>query len=304
MLADRSDDSGTTGLPEQIPAASAELIPEPYHGERPVHRARPGRALLSFRAAGDGADALVGASARLAEPPETRADLVRALSAREQVMAIVAHDLRNPLSAIMTLTRLFSRQTGLPSNIVRGFAQVERAARRMDQLIQMLLDFAAARFGGALPISPVATDLGEVIRVVVEELQNVAPERSIHVEVAGCACGFWDPARMAQVVSNLVANALAHGLRHGVVEVSVQGAGSEVSFAVKNQGPVIPAEVCGTIFEPFQRGGAPNRDPRGLGLGLYIANQIVLAHGGRIEIASTAERGTIFTVHVPRAPPT
>lgn len=227
-----------------------------------------------------------------------QAELAQALLFQEQRMAIVAHDLRNPLNTVVMLSSDFSGRSDLPEDVRQGLATVLTAAWRMNELIETLIGFSAARFGGSIPVSPVPTDLREVTRVAVDELRHAMPQRLISVDAVGDTRGTWDPARMVQVVSNLVGNALTHGT--GAVDVSVEGRESHALVAVGNEGPVIPAEVLPTLFEPFRRGGPPDQSPRGLGLGLYIAKQIVLAHAGTIAVNSTPERGTVFTVRLPR----
>jgi sigma-B regulation protein RsbU (phosphoserine phosphatase) len=217
------------------------------------------------------------------------------------VMAMVAHDLRNPLNSVVMSARTFSRDAALPADVRRGLAQIERAAWRMNELIEKMLDFSAAHFGGSLPISPVATDLREVTELALDELRNAMPDRRITLVSVGNAHGLWDPARLTQVVSNLVGNALTHGGSSSPVEVRVDASGGDVSLSVRNYGPVIPAELMPTLFEPFRRGGAQDHRVRGLGLGLYIAQQVVSAHGGTIDVDSTEEDGTVFTVRLPRS---
>jgi signal transduction histidine kinase len=173
----------------------------------------------------------------------------------------------------------------------------------MLEMIGTLLDFTESRFRGSLPVAPVRTDIHQTCRSVVEELLAAEPGRTIELDLEGDGRGTWDPARMAQVVSNLVGNALKHGARHVPVRVSVEGDEDDVAVKVTNQGPVIAPALMAVLFEPFCRGSAL-RDAshaRGLGLGLYIARQVVNAHGGEITVESTREQGTTFTVRLPRA---
>jgi signal transduction histidine kinase len=137
----------------------------------------------------------------------------------------------------------------------------------------------------------------------VEELRTTWPGRSIELEVRGDARGELDPVRMGQVLSNLLANALTDGDAHRPVEVVIDGRRSsdELSLLVKNYGPAIPPELMFVMFEPFRRGG-DDTSPTGLGLGLYIVQQIALAHGGTVSVESMAETGTVFEVRLPRRP--
>jgi signal transduction histidine kinase len=153
-----------------------------------------------------------------------------------------------------------------------------------------------------MPIAPVAMDLDEVCRRVVDELVAIEPGRTIELDLSSDGRGIWDPARIAQVVSNLVSNALQHGAKQGTVRVSVGGDEEEVALTVRNQGPPIAPELLAVMFEPFCRGSAlRDSRARGLGLGLYIVREIVNAHGGAITVESTLERGTAFTIRLPRA---
>jgi signal transduction histidine kinase len=168
----------------------------------------------------------------------------------------------------------------------------------MGEMISTLLDFTESRFRGALPITRAPADLGDLTAAVVDELRAAHRDRVITLDARGDTHGQFDGARLAQVVSNLVANALAHGAADQPVEVSLVG-DHDIVLGVRNRGPVIPPELIATIFEPFRRGPGVE-SPRGLGLGLYIVDQIVRAHGGAVSVESTVERGTVFTVRIPR----
>jgi signal transduction histidine kinase len=174
----------------------------------------------------------------------------------------------------------------------------------MLEMIGTLLDFTSSRFTGSLPIAPVPTNLHDVCRRVVGELRAAAPGRRVDVALEADGRGTWDPARLAQVVSNLVSNALQHGARHAPVRVAVRGDDEDAVLEVENEGPPIAPELMPVLFEPFCRGSAL-RDAshaRGLGLGLYIVSQVVNAHGGAVGVESNAER-TTFTVRLPRVYP-
>ncbi len=246
---------------------------------------------------------LTGAATDITDQKRAQEQLAQALVFRERMMGILGHDLQNPLGAVRALASLLSRREDVPQNARESLAEIGRASQRMFEMIGTLLDFTQSRFEDSLPIAPVATDLHDVCRGVVDELLAVEPGRTIELDMEGDGRGTWDPARMAQVVSNLVANALEHGAMGGAVRVSVRGDEEDAVLEVENQGPAIAPELMAVMFEPFCRGSAP-RDAthaRGLGLGLYIVSQVVHAHGGTIAVDSTAERGTTFTVRLPRA---
>jgi PAS domain S-box-containing protein len=245
---------------------------------------------------------LTGAATDITEQKRAQEELAQALAFREQMLGILGHDLQNPLGAVRALATLLLRREGLPEKVRESIAEIERAGQRMLELIGTLLDFTRSREGG-LPIAPVRADLRDVCRGVVDELRAAEPGRTITLEVDGDARGTWDPARLAQAVSNLVANALEHGAADRPVHVSVEGEAEVVVLRVHNDGPAIPAPVAEVMFEPFCRGSAlrDGAHVRGLGLGLYIVRQVVTAHGGTMAVDSTAARGTTFTVRLPRA---
>ena len=252
---------------------------------------------------------LTGAFADVTEQKRAQEALAEALAFRERMLGILGHDLRNPLSAVRMLSTLLLRRDDLAEDAREQVAEIDRAGKRMLEMIATLLDFSESRLSGALPVSPVPMDLHRVVRAVVEECLAANPGREISVAMYGDGLVRWDPGRMAQAVSNLVGNALTHGAPDEAVRVWVGGDADELRLVVHNDGSPIAPDLLPVIFEPFRR-GPRRRDSshaRGLGLGLYIAKEIVTAHGGEIEVRSTVEDGTTFTVRVPRgvaiAPP-
>jgi signal transduction histidine kinase len=156
--------------------------------------------------------------------------------------------------------------------------------------------------GGGIPVRRVPGDLHALTWQVVEELQAAHPERGILVHLRGNGWGEWDADRLYQVLSNLLGNALRYS--PGDTEVGVESweDGEELVLVVCNEGPPIPPHLLPTLFEPFKRGAPSSPRRRGLGLGLYIVEQLVRAHGGRVAVTSTAPEGTRFTVRLPRQP--
>ncbi len=212
-------------------------------------------------------------------------------------MGVIAHDLRAPLSAVALSAGSLLRQQGAPANWVRTLGRIAHAAERMGRMIGNLLDLVRSRQGGGLVIHPRPTELAAVAREIVGELEASHPGRQIAVSVDGDTHAELDEDRMAEVVSNLVGNALTYSPAGSAVQVDVRGQNGEVDLAVHNTGVPIPRRSLDTISAPFRRGtepesGAPSM--RGLGLGLYIVGEIARAHGGTIEVASTAEEGTTF----------
>lgn len=173
-------------------------------------------------------------------------------------------------------------------------------ADRMQEMIGTLLDFTQARFLGKVHVSPVPADMAEIAHGVVDELRVAWPDHGIELEVRGESHGRWDPGRMGQVISNLIGNAITYGDPDPPIRVCVDGGDDEMVVKVSNHGAPIPADVLPVLFEPFRRGVPGDRSPRGLGLGLYIVQQVVLAHDGTVDVASTAQEGTTFTVRLPR----
>jgi two-component system sensor histidine kinase/response regulator len=229
-----------------------------------------------------------------------RAERERAQQAermKDLFLGTVGHDLRNPLNAIVLGAQLTMRDAdcGVPAHAVRA-TKIERAARRMEQMIEDILDLTRGQFAGGIPVSPVPTNLGEVCRAVVDECRLAQPEREVRLDTSGDLRGQWDPHRLGRVVSNLVGNAIEHG-RDEVVRVSATDQGARVVLEVHNGGAPIDPGVLPTLFEPFQRGDGYRK---GLGLGLYIVREIVKAHGGAVDATSRPDVGTTFTVTLPK----
>ncbi|HEY7374825.1 MAG TPA: HAMP domain-containing sensor histidine kinase, partial [Polyangia bacterium] len=191
------------------------------------------------------------------------------------------------------------QQANVSERWQRSVDYVISGARRMARLVDQLLDLARARQAGGIPIRLTPeTDLGEVVRAAVDELSAAHPRAEIALTMGETISGAWDPDRLAQVASNLIGNAVVHGT--GRVRVSVRRSAAEAILEVQNGGAPISAEVVPHIFEAFQRSaGELSSHGRGLGLGLFIAERIVAAHGGRIGVRSNAEDGTIFAVALP-----
>lgn len=228
-----------------------------------------------------------------------RQNLENTLRLNEELIAVVSHDLRNPLNLIMMSAALL-KETASERQVKAASDKIERSAGRIVSIIDDLLDLSRARLGGGIPVERVPCDLSELTRATVDELIGAEPERSIRVEFQGDLRGHWDGSRLEQVLSNLVANALHHGEPHMPVTVTVDGrAAQQVVVAVHNAG-VVPAEKRCALFQPFLTGRSREKSRDGLGLGLYIVKQIALAHGGDVSVTSDESSGTTFHVSLPR----
>lgn len=227
-------------------------------------------------------------------------DRVRIEEAREQFIAILGHDLRTPLTAIMGGAELL-RDDALPEPQAGVVIRIARSARRMEAIIRDVMDFARGRLGGGIPVTPTPCDLGRICAEVVDELRLAHPSREIHFEGRGELHGTWDEARAGQVMANLIGNSITHGT--DPIRVSAHADGDDIVTTVHNPGTPIPAGVLPSLFEPFVQGeNIPDARPHGLGLGLYIVSEIVRAHGGTIAVSSTEASGTTFEIRWPRTP--
>jgi signal transduction histidine kinase len=172
----------------------------------------------------------------------------------------------------------------------------------MSRMISDLTDFSASSLGARMPLERSPMDLAELCHQVIEETRAGVPDRPLRLETRGDLAGEWDGARLRQVISNLLGNAVQHG--EGAIDFSADGAGAAVVLIIQNSGPSIPEEALPNVFNPLVRArgpGTPGRNRAGsLGLGLYIAREIVVGHGGSIEIESSPEVGTVVTVQLPR----
>ncbi|WP_198361742.1 hybrid sensor histidine kinase/response regulator [Herbaspirillum sp. meg3] len=221
------------------------------------------------------------------------------LRLNEMFVAILGHDLRNPLGAILTAATLLQRSLKEEVN-QKATTQIVNSGKRMGRMIDDMLDLARARLAGGIALVRNATRFDEVVQRVVQEYQAGFPHARIDVQADGDAAGEWDADRLAQVVANLIGNAARHGDAIEPVRVRIDGTRSDaVVFTVANAG-AIPAEILPDIFNPFRGGRRREGHGEGLGLGLYIVEQIVTAHRGDISVQS-ADMHTVFTVTLPRS---
>jgi hypothetical protein len=222
---------------------------------------------------------------------------------REQFIAVLGHDLRNPLQAIYATSALMERKLE-PNTPLAGMAdRIKTNARRMSSLIDDVLDFARGRLGGGIGVDlDEVKDLNAGLQSVVKELQDGRPGRQIVANIGVSRQVRCDLGRIQQLASNLISNALDHGAPDSPVKVDARTDDREFIFEVwnANSGEPIPEQNYDRMFEPFWRPSASD-SRHGLGLGLYICAQIVRAHGGRLSVTSSREGGTTFSVRVPVA---
>lgn len=219
----------------------------------------------------------------------------------QHLIGMVSHDLRNPLQAAMIGAQMMQRAPNLPAPLATSAGRVVRSLDRASRLIRDLLDFTQMRLGTGLALFPAPADLAGIARACVEEMKATHPGREISLTIQGDTAGVWDEDRVQQLVGNLIGNALNYSSAPDPVEVRIEGAEDEVTLRVRNLGPPIPEPMVDQLFRPFVRGDAAvNREGRSIGLGLYIVDQIVSAHRGRVAAQSSAEAGTVFTVALPR----
>jgi phosphoserine phosphatase RsbU/P len=217
---------------------------------------------------------------------------------REQFIAVLGHDLRNPLAAISAGARILQRSGALQEHKhLRVLDMINTTVTRMSDLIDHILDFARGRLGGGITLSRETKPLEPVLEQVVDELRTASPQRVIETDFELTERVDCDRTRIGQLLSNLIGNALTHGAADQPVRVGAKTDGGEFKLWVANAGEPIPAAAMERLFEPFFRGDV--RDSRqGLGLGLHIASQIAQAHGGRLDVTSTPDE-TRFVFKMP-----
>lgn len=224
----------------------------------------------------------------------------RALFA-EQMVAIVSHDLKNPMTAIKMASDFLSRGERSPNDI-KMIGHISQSAHRAERMIGDLLDFALARAGRGIAVTPKPTDLQRLVKRSMEELSVTFPSALLNVNVQGEGSVILDADRVQQVIGNLIANAVAYGDTARPITVNAHLDDHAAVLSVQNFGNPIAASTLATLFEPMTRGVSGDSDARSVGLGLFIVKQIAEAHEGSVSIASTAEAGTTFTVTFPRNP--
>jgi signal transduction histidine kinase len=220
-------------------------------------------------------------------------------------LAILGHDMRTPLGAVMTSAKFMLETGELKEPYLTLTSRIASSSTRMVHMVGDLLDFTRSRLGSGIPITRKPMSLEKTALDVVEEMRVVHPGRKIDVVVEGDERGDFDCPRITQVLTNLIGNAIEHGSNRSAVKVTLGGTKEEAMIAIHNFGAPISAEEIRGIFNPMKRRADTAKAAKGgpianLGLGLYIADRIVSAHKGTIQVESSEVDGTTFTVRLPR----
>ena len=235
------------------------------------------------------------------EAGRLRDELAKTLELHELFVAAIGHDLRTPLSTVLTGSHLLRQSTSDPKQ-ARVIERIASSGNRMQKMLDELSDLSRARLGGGITISTEpGVDLVELAERLVADAQTANPDRKLRLTSLGDAKGTWDRSGLEKVVSNLLSNALRHGSKEHPIDVGVDGTAPRVRITVGNAGEVRP-DVMPHLFQPFRRSEEREASREGLGLGLFIVKELVSAHGGRVDV-QTGEGRTAFVVELPRQPP-
>ena len=223
---------------------------------------------------------------------------------KDLFLGILSHDLRNPLNSITMAAQLALALGPLNDRQKMLISQNIDSAQRAMEIVTYLLDLTTARLGHGLPVVTETMDMGFVSRKLVDEMRSAHPHRDFDLKISGNLDGEWDKARIGQVLSNLLGNAVQYSFTDSRITIKVEGGPEEITLSIHNEGVPIPSNAVSTIFDSLTRATVEDFEdhPRStnLGLGLYITKEIVVAHGGTIDVSSTEREGTTFTVHLPR----
>ena len=218
----------------------------------------------------------------------------------KQLIGIVSHDLRNPVGAINLTAAATLRQCLLPNKARKNIERIGRASSRMERMIHDLLDFTQARLGGSLKVIVQDVNVHQLVVEAVDELQLLANCRQLRLNMSGSKRGYVDPDRFVQVIGNLVSNALHYSPLQTRVTVTLKADEGGTQLSVHNAGSPIPAQLQARLFEPLQRNHLGSSNPaRSIGLGLYIVSKVMEAHKGNVQVVSSREAGTTFTLYFP-----
>lgn len=235
----------------------------------------------------------------LAESVQSYSDSVE--HSRELLLGILGHDLRQPLSAVSLIAGSMEKNEDISGPTRQMASLIVVAVREMKSLVDDLLDFAGSNLGVKMQVTREPMNLEELCLEVVEEVRAAHPSRVFDLERHGDVYGEWDRPRLRQLISNLLSNSVQHGAADTPIRLFIKTDGHAVVFGVSNQGPPIPPALQEAMFDPLRRpsGNGLTRELGGLGLGLYISQEVVKAHGGSMVVCSK-DKETAFIVKLPR----
>jgi PAS domain S-box-containing protein len=239
--------------------------------------------------------------AQAAVQQHTSEQLALARDFEKWILAIVSHDIRDPLNTIQLAAHVLARTPDAGAPVKKQADAVTRAVGRIQHIVSDLLDLSREREGNGISVDPKPIDLRSVCQHIIDQVRAIAVDRQITFDCEADGSGAWDEHRILQAVSNLASNAVQHGTPGSPVRLRLTGDALRVAVEVHNEGS-IPEEVLPRIFEPFRSGRQHGRRGDGLGLGLFIAKAIAEAHGGGLEVDS-ADGGTTFRLVLPRNTP-
>jgi len=221
---------------------------------------------------------------------------------RDMFLGVLGHDLRNPIGAVLMAARRMTKEGAADSkqNVMAG--RIAQTMERATSILDDLLELTRSAFGSEIPLRRSQMDISVLGGQIVEEMRSLSEVRQIKVVTSGKTEGEWDQARLGQVFSNLIGNALQYSRADSVITLRIAGETDQVTISVHNEGEPIPPDEQKSIFKPMTRGvdGATNSRSANLGLGLFITQKIITAHGGTISVQSASGAGTTFTISLPR----
>ena len=214
---------------------------------------------------------------------------------RDTFLAILGHDLRSPLSAVSMSAHYLATSGRVVTEGQPALVRIRQSVLTMSLMIRDLLEYTRTRLGKQIPVTPLAYDVGQICEAAHDEVQAAHPDRVFDLEMDGDLRAQVDPARLGQVLSNLLNNAIQYGATGLPITLSARGERDIVVIEVKNQGPAIPADALQVIFNPLvqlrtEHGGSADPLSTSLGLGLFIAREIVMGHGGTLQVESSTPR--------------
>jgi two-component system CheB/CheR fusion protein len=236
--------------------------------------------------------------AREAEQQHSEEQLALARDFEKWILAIVSHDIRNPLGNMLFAAHGLQHFAEPGTPIRKNADVIIRGVKRIENIVGDLLDLSREREGKGITVTPKPADLGAMCREIIDELKNIARDREIRFDCDVDGRGLWDEHRLMQAVSNLASNAVKHGTPGSPVRVKLTGDDKQIAVEVSNQG-VIPQDLLPRIFEPFRSGQHYGSRGEGLGLGLFIVKAIARAHGGGLQVDSSGGE-TVFRLVLPR----